>query len=151
MSELWLPKHLRKERVAQQGNLRQLSKAIIYWYNRKRDYIVVGAPEPIKAPSGYETIRCIHAHEADKWSERLRAQERRLAQMTDEERLAFEDAVAAENIAEARKNLARMPDSFNKQIAALIVERMEASRAKHAKPSVVEGVMAFEKEECVAP
>ncbi len=150
MSGLYLPKHLRKERVAQQGNMRQMAKPIIYWFNRKRDYIVVGAPDPIPAPSGYETIKCIHAHEADKWSQRLRDQEHRLAQMSDEERFLFEDAVAAENIAEAKKNYQRMPDSFNKEIAAMIIQRMEASRAKHTKPTVVEGVMAFEKEEGVA-
>jgi hypothetical protein len=32
----------------------------------------------------------------------------------------------------------------------MVIQRMEASRAKHTKPTVVEGVMAFEKEEGVA-
>ena len=150
MSGLYLPKHLRKERLAQQGGQRQMSKPIIYWYSKTLDLIVVGAPEPFSAPPGYETIKCIHAHDADKWSERLREQERRLAQMTDEERFAFEDKVAASNLEGARKGYLKETDPVNKEIAALIIRQMEATRAKHAKPTIVEGVMAFEKEEGIA-
>jgi len=150
MSGLFIPKHLRKERVAQQGGQRQMSTPIAFWYSKKLDHIMnppSWIPDP---PSGYIKIECRHAHEVELWSGRLRAQEKRIAEMTDEERYLYEDAVRGNAIAEARANVAKMTDPFNKQIAALIVDRMEASREKFAKPSVVEGVMACEKEEGVA-
>jgi len=37
-------------------------------------------------PYGYQTIECNHAHEAEMWSDRLRKQSQRLAEMDDYER-----------------------------------------------------------------
>ena len=151
MSGLYLPKHLRKERQAQQGAQRQMSTPICFWYSKSLNFIMNPPSHLVPAPTGYQKIECRHAHEVDLWSARLRAQEKRIAEMTDEERDAYEDRIRVAALDEARANLAKMTDPFNREMAALIIKRMEESRVKAAKPTVVESNMACEAKEGVAP
>ena len=124
---------------------------IAFWYNRKRDFIMNPPHHSIPTPPGYEKIECRHAHEVEKWSARLRAQDKRLAEMNDIERYEFEDALRADGIAAARKELMTVSDPFNRQIANEIIRRMVESREKHARPIQVESAMTCESKEGVAP
>lgn len=124
---------------------------IVFWFNKKLDYILNAPHHSVTPPTGYQKIECRHAHEVEKWSAKLCAQDKRIAEMTDEERYIFEDGIRADALKEARKNLQTMTDPFNREMAALIIHRMEASRTKFAKPTVVESHMACESSEGVAP
>jgi hypothetical protein len=129
---------------------RQLGTPIVFWYSKKLDYLM-NPPSPlVPAPEGYEKIECRHAHEVDKWSARLRAQEKRISEMTDEERYIFEDRIRADALVQARKNLATMTDPFNREMAAEIIRRMETSRDKAARPTEIESFQACEAKEGVA-
>ncbi len=129
----------------------QMSKPIIFWLNRKRDHLM-NAPGPlVKPPTGYERIECVHAHEVDKWSNRLRAQEKRLRDMSDEERYAYEDAIRYDNIQELKKNLAESNDLQNRLFIQAAIQHAEQQREK-ARPVHIkrETFMACEAEEGVA-
>lgn len=148
ISGLILPRHIAKERQHQA----QMSKPIVFWYNRKRDFILL-PPGPItKAPTGYEAIECRHANEVELWSKRLRAQEKRLREMTDEERFRFEDGVRFDMLQEMRKNLAECTDPRNKRFMQAAIEHFEKQRER-ARPehTKVESYMAVEAEEGLAP
>ena len=69
--------------------------AVVFYYSKKLNHITVGAPEqypvpPIMANWGYDKVICRNAHDVELWSAKLRDQERREAEKTDEEREAFE-------------------------------------------------------------
>ena len=71
--------------------------------------------------------------------------------MTDHERYLYEDKIRAHAIEQIKKDIQNKPDDFNRKLAVELLRRMEASRAKAAVPVLVEGVMACEKEEGIAP
>jgi hypothetical protein len=129
----------------------QMSKPVVFWHNKKRDHIM-NAPGPdIKPPFGYQKIECVHAHEVDKWSSRLRAQEKRIREMSDEEFYLYEDAIRAEQIAELKKNLENSPDLVNRLFMKAAIEHAEKQREK-ARPVYIqrETYQACEAEEGVA-
>ena len=128
-----------------------MGRPIVFWYSSKLDHILNPPHHTIEPPTGYVKIECRHAHEVDTWSKRLRAQEKRIAGMTDHERYLYEDKIRAHAIEQIKKDIQNKPDDFNRKLAVELLRRMEASRAKAAVPVLVEGVMACEKEEGIAP
>ena len=129
----------------------QMSKPIVFWHNKKRDHIM-NAPGPqIVPPSGYERIECVHAHEVDLWSSRLRKQEKRIHDMSDEERYLYEDAIRYDMIQEMKKNLAASDDLQNRLFMQAAIDYAEQQRDK-ARPVHIqrETYQACEAEEGVA-
>jgi len=129
----------------------QMSKPVCFWRNKKRDHLM-NAPGPdVVPPTGYEKIECRHAHEVEKWSNALRAQETRIRQMDDQERFEYEDALRADMLAEMRKNLAESTDLVNRVFMAKAIEHFEQQREK-ARPIHIkrETYQACEAEEGVA-
>jgi len=129
----------------------QMSKPIVFWHNKKRDHIM-NAPGPdIVPPTGYQKIECVHAHDVEKWSNRLRAQEKRIRDMDDEERYQYEDAIRFDMIAELKKNLAASTDLQNRLFMQAAIEYAEKQREK-ARPVHIkrETYQACEAEEGVA-
>ena len=151
MSELWLPKHLRKERTAQQGAQRQMSVPVVFWHNKKLDYIMNAVGPWIVPPPGYERVECRHAHEVEKWSARLTAQQKRVRDMEDEERFQYEDRIRADAIAGMRKQLEECVDEVNRRFMVAAIAHAEQSRER-ARPehTKIETHMACEAEEGVA-
>ncbi len=89
MPELWLPRHLRPA---------QKRIAVVFYQNPKTQHIIVGFPEqfpipPAWAKIGYQKYVCRSAAEVDQWDKKLRDQERRENEMTDEQREAIEGPV----------------------------------------------------------
>jgi hypothetical protein len=84
----------------------QMSVKIVFWYNPKTDHILQGAPEQFDPIYGYQKIVCNHAHEAESWSARLTAQDKRIAEMNDYERECVEAPMRANLRAEIRAKLA---------------------------------------------
>lgn len=76
------------------------------------------------APSGYERIECRHAHEIEKWSKRLAAQEKRFREMTDEERDTFEEGVWKHMMSTLRDNLLKA-DPKNRMFLEQSIKRLE--------------------------
>lgn len=86
----------------------QMATKIYFWYNRATDHIMQGAPpqwDSMKMP-GYETITCHHAAEAESWSKRLTAQDKRIAEMNDYEREMVEGPMRENLRQEIKKKLA---------------------------------------------
>lgn len=88
-SGLWLPRHLRPARKPIR---------VVFYHSKKLDRIEVGFPEqfpvpPVMVAMGFEKVICTTAREVEKWSAKKRAQEKRDAEMTDEEREKFEGPI----------------------------------------------------------
>src|SRR3954469_17202795 len=114
----------------------QMSQPVIFWFSRSLDYIML-PPSPVApAPTGYQRIECRHAHEVDKWSARLRAQEKRMRDMNDEERYNFEEPIRAHGIAELRKALANATDQPNREFLSASIANLEKKREARRKEYV---------------
>ena len=114
----------------------QMSQPVVFWFSKKLDHIML-PPSPLApAPTGYQRIECRHAHEVDKWSARLRAQEKRLREMNDEERYNFEEPIRAHGIAELRKLLANSTDQANREFLAQGISNLERKREARRKEHV---------------
>src|SRR5271154_3466825 len=140
MSELWVPPSCRPA---------QLAKPIVFWFNRKADFIMC-PPSPIAPPpAGFERIECRHAHEVDSWSARLRAQEKRYREMTDVERFEYEGKIQSSIIDEMKLAYSKATDPMNREFLAINIRRAEEKREAR-RMEVVETFMACEAKEGVA-
>lgn len=142
MSNLWLPPNYQRRNV-------QMAKAVVFWFSKKLDHILLPAAPLCPAPTGYQRIECIHAKDVDLWSDKLRAQEKRVREMTDEERYNFEEPIRAHGIAELRKALKDAVDPANRLFLVRSIERLEQKREERRK-EYVESYMACEAQEKVA-
>jgi hypothetical protein len=121
----------------------QMAKPVVFWHSAKLDHIMLPASPIAPAPTGYRRIECIHAHEVDKWSERLRQQEKRIREMTDEERYNFEQPIRDHGINELKKALRKANDPTNRIFLQRAIENIEAKREK-ARKEYVETYMHIE-------
>jgi hypothetical protein len=127
----------------------QMSTPIVFWYQRKTQFIMC-PPSPIApAPSGFEKIECRHALEVEKWSQRLRAQEKRMHEMTETERFEYEGKIQSGIIEEMEACLARSTDPVNKQFMAFFIAKAKEKREQR-RMEVVETFMHCEANEGVA-
>ena len=114
----------------------QMATPVVFWHSKKLDHIML-PPSPVAPPpTGYQRIECRHAHEVDKWSARLRAQEKRLREMNDEERYNFEEPIRAHGIAELRKLLSKATDQANREFLAQSISNLERKREARRKEHV---------------
>jgi hypothetical protein len=128
----------------------QMSKAIVFWFNRSADFIMC-PPSPVApAPAGFEKIECRHAAQVDMWSRRLRRQEKRIREMTDVERFEFEGKVQSGIIEEMKKCLANATDQVNREFLSYFIKKAEEKRSAR-RMEVVETFMHVEAKEGVAP
>lgn len=112
----------------------QMAKPVVFWVMRKPRFFIMCPPSPIApAPQGYERIECIHAHEVDKWSKRLRDQEKSLREMTEEERYNFEEPIRAHGIALLREALTKATDPVNRGFIAASIASLEQKREQRRK------------------
>ena len=85
----------------------QLSVKVVFWHNPRTDHILQGAPERFEPIFGYQKIICHHAHEAELWSARLCAQDKRVAEMNDYDRELFEGPMRADIRRELKQKMFR--------------------------------------------
>ena len=142
MSNLWLPPSCRKQQA-------QMSKPIVFLYAKKVDWIILPADPNMELP-GYQRIECRHAHEVEKWSAKLRAQEKRMRDLKDEERYEVEEPIRAYGESEMRKALANCTDEKNRLFMVRSLERIREKR-EQAKKEYIESYMACEAKDGVAP
>jgi len=128
----------------------QMATPIVFWYSKKLDHIL-NPPSPfVPAPLGYERIECRHAHEVETWSARLRAQEKRLRDMTEEERYNFEEPIRSHMLQELRDLHQKATTPANKEFLAVCIQMILAKRERRKK-EVTETFMHVEAKEGLAP
>ena len=142
MSNLILPSHLRRHHV-------QMTTPIVFWFSKRLDHIMNPPHWSVPAPEGYERIECKHAHEVDKWSARLRAQEKRIREMTEEERYNFEEPIRAHGLRILREQLQKATDPVNRVFLSSSIQALERKREQRRK-EYVETFMHAEAKEGVA-
>lgn len=121
----------------------QMAKAIVFWFNKEADFIML-PPSPIAPPpKGFDRIECRHANEVEKWSSRLRAQEKRYREMTDGERFEYEGKIQLAIIEEMEACYQRSTDPINRQFMALAISKAKEKRETR-RMEVVETYMHVE-------
>lgn len=121
MTTLWIPRHWKQERKPVRT---------VFYHNPKLDRIMVGFPEQFPAPPGFEKVICTTAHEVDTWSQRMREQDRRDQEMTDEQREAIEGPVRDY----VRKELVYLRDharnALNRDFCQWALNRLEEQESR---------------------
>lgn len=125
---LWLPKHLRPavKRVA-----------VVFYVHSQSRLISVGAPEDFPAPKGFLKVVCRTAAEVDTMSQKLRDQERRIEEMTDEERENFEGPIRKWAREQLITSMANARNNINREFCRAALEKLDAdeNRRKMTKIS----------------
>ncbi len=107
MTTLWLPKSV-KPAVKR--------TAVVFYWNKDTDHTLVGFPEQFPCPhKGYQKIVCQNAADVDRWDAKLRAQEKRIEEMTDEQREAIEGPMRRQARAELYTLMANARNEFNRE------------------------------------
>lgn len=125
-ANLWLPSHLKPAHKP---------VSIVFWFSQKLNHIRVGMPEqypipPILAQMGYNKIVCRSAREVEIWSQKLRDQERIEAEMTDEQREAFEAPIRAQLRAELVTKMLNSRNATNREFCRWALQRMDDDEEK---------------------
>lgn len=115
-SSLWIPQHLRPA---------QKRISVVFYHHVKLDRVLVGFPESFPAPKGFLKIVCTTAAEVDRWSAKLRAQERREEAMTDEQREAVEGPIRACARQELQRLMANARNQINKDFCRAALAKMD--------------------------
>lgn len=118
---LWIPNHLK-------GGQRRI--AVVFWRNIKFNRIVVGCPEAWPAPKGYEKIVCRSAVEVQKWSDKMRDQDRRDAEMTAAEREAIEGPIREYARKELIHKMLNAKDQKNRDFCRWALDKMDEDEKK---------------------
>jgi hypothetical protein len=126
-----------------------MSKPVVFWRQKKTSFIMLPADPNCQAPAGFDKIECIHAHEADKWSSRLRDQEKRLREMSEEERYNFEEPIRSAMLRELEDNFRKANDPVNREFIAASIKLIKERRARQ-QTTIQESYMRFESKEGVA-
>ncbi len=116
--ELWLPSHI-KPAVKR--------TAVVFYHNPTTDHTLVGFPEQFPCPHrGYQKIVCQNAVEVDKWDKKLRAQEKRIEEMTDEQREAVEGPMRRQARAELYTKMVNARNDFNREFCRQAIAQIDA-------------------------
>ena len=119
-SGLWIPKHTAVKRTN-----------VVFYYNTTLDHIVVGFPEEFPCPlHGYQKIVCQNAAEVDRWSQKIREQDRRYEEMTDEQREAFEGPIRDSARKQLIHQMMNAQDAVNRDFCRRALDLMDESDKK---------------------
>lgn len=138
---IWVPDHIK-------GGQKPVS--IVFWFSRRLNRIQVGLPEQYPVPQvlvnvGFEKIVCNTAHMVDTWSQKMRDQEKRDEEMTDEQREAFEGPLRAELRKELVSKMMNSRNALNKDFCRAVLQKMDEDEARNKmKRESYQHVEAFE-------
>jgi len=138
---LWLPRHLRPavKRIA-----------VVFYYNAKTDHTIVGFPENFPIPPswkkiGYVKYVCRTAAEVDKWDKRMRNQEQREEQMTDEQREAFEGPMRQYARQELTQKMLTSRNAINREFCRQALAKLdEDERRRKMKKESFMHIVGYE-------
>lgn len=110
----------------------QMAMKIYFWHNPRTDHIMQGAPPQFDhmIPPGYQRITCNHAHEAETWSQRLNAQDKRIAEMSDYEREMVEGPMRADLRRELRAKLLNARNGINRRMLEIALQKLDEAEEK---------------------
>ena len=136
---LWIPEKLKPAKKVVN---------IVFWYSRKLDHIRVGAPEWFPIPEnlvmlGYQQIVCRTAFDVDKWSQKLRDQERRERERSDEQRDAFEGPILKKMRDDLHHQMANARNSINRDFCRKALEQLDQYQDRRLKEKI-ESIMHVE-------
>ncbi len=125
-SGIWVPSHMK-------GGVKPI--AVVFWVSQKLNRIVVGAPEQFAVPKvladqGFQKIVCRSAAEVERWSQKLRDQDRRDTEMTDEQREAFEGPLRAACRAELVTKMMNSKNAINRDFCRAALQKMDDDAEK---------------------
>lgn len=81
-------------------------------------------------PLGYERITCSHTYEAEAWSVRLDAQDKRIAEMNDYQRELFEGPMRADLRRELRDKIHKARNGINRRMLEHALAQLDAAEAR---------------------
>lgn len=135
-SKLYLPSSMAPRRSAPEiwipGQSRPAQKrlAVVFYHNPKTQRIIVGFPDnfpvpPSFAKNGFQKVVCRTAHELEIWSQKLRDQERRDEEMTDEQREMIEGPIRAWARAELVTAYMNARNPINKEFCRFALDKLD--------------------------
>ena len=128
-SGILVPSHLK-------GGIKRI--AVVFYFSKKLNHITVGAPEQFPVPRimvdlGYEKVICRSAHEVEIWSGKLRDQERRESEKTDEEREAFEGPLRDALRKDLVSRMMNAKDEVNREFCRQSIAQIDAKNDEMRK------------------
>ncbi len=113
---LWLPRELRPavKRVA-----------VVFYVHATSKIITIGAPENFPAPRGFLKVVCRTAAEVDAMSQKMRDQERRQDEMTDEAREAVEGPIRQWARGQLLTAMANARNNINREFCRSALQKMD--------------------------
>lgn len=126
MPDLWLPSHLKSA---------QKRIAVVFYENKASGRIMVGFPEnfPIPKPfelAGFQKVVCRSAAEVDLYDKKMRAQEKREEEMTDEQREAAEGPIRDWARAQLVTSMMNARNTLNKEFCRSALAKMDADEQR---------------------
>lgn len=108
----------------------QLSKKIVFYKHVKTGRITMGFPEEFQAPRGQQKIVCTSAAEAERWSQRMRDQDRLDEEMTEYERELVEGPMRDYARKELQTLMANARNPFNRDFCEYALKQIDEKEAK---------------------
>jgi len=112
------------------GNKAQLDKKVIYYQNERTGEIRMGAPEQFPVSQGFQKVVCNNAHEAEKWSDRLRQYNLGKESRKDEERAQIEGEAAKEIRSNIHHLMANSHSKYGKVFMEKYLQRMDKAESR---------------------
>jgi hypothetical protein len=128
-SGVWVPNHLRPARKFVN---------VVFYFNKSTNHVSIGAPESFPLPTvlsnlGYQKVVCRSAKEVDTWSQKMRDQERRQEEMTDEQREAFEGPLRAMIRGNLVTQMLNSSDAKNREFCRQAIANIDAEEEARKK------------------
>lgn len=110
----------------------RIETKVFFWHNPRTEHILQGAGPQYDSmmPPGYVRITCDHAYEAEAWSARLNAQDKRIAEMNDYERECFEGPMRSDLRRELRHQIRHARNGINRRMLERAIEELDKAEAK---------------------
>jgi hypothetical protein len=98
---------------------------VVFYRHVKSGRLTNGFPDQFAAPPGFEKIVCTTAADVDRYSQKLREQERRDEQMTDEQREAVEGPIRDYVRKELVTRMLTARNQINRDFCKWALDRMD--------------------------
>lgn len=102
-----------------------LSKPVVYWQNTITGQIKMGFPEQFNPPPYHNKIVCQTVHDAERWSQLMRDQERVNEQVYADTRGAYEETLRSHLRKEIHHRLAQTSDPVNRGFLEAYLKKIE--------------------------
>jgi hypothetical protein len=109
--------------------------AVVFYFHTQSNRIAVGAPDEYPIPkllarAGWEKIVCRTAHDVDLWSQKMRDQDRRDEEMTEEQREAFEAPLRALLRQELVTKMLNARTPINREFCRAALQKIDEDEAR---------------------